>query len=210
MAWAVQPITSIQAYYDSLNDPTNDFVSPGAGTAAFPATNTYQTRFTVGQFDNLIITAFDVGTNNFIFRQLAERINIVRVDNPTVTGAHHILLYDRAGPIVNVTNINLASQYAATMEEILLANIINRGVDNVFCNTGNVDGNNNNIERIDYIFGDGYPAFGNLRKKGFMVMDRGGNDALWIAAILALDTNGNPASGSRLRARRARHGALGA
>lgn len=197
MAWAVQPITSIQAYYDSLNDPTNDFVSPGAGTAAFPATNTYQTRFTVGQFDNLIITAFDVGTNNFIFRQLAERINIVRVDNPTVTGAHHILLYDRAGPIVNVTNINLASQYAATMEEILLANIINRGVDNVFCNTGNVDGNNNNIERIDYIFGDGYPAFGNLRKKGFMVMDRGGNDALWIAAILALDTNGNPAAFSR-------------
>lgn len=210
MAWAVQPITSIQAYYDSLNDPTNDFVSPGAGTAAFPATNTYQTRFTVGQFDNLIITAFDVGTNNFIFRQLAERINIVRVDNPTVTGAHHILLYDRAGPIVNVTNINLASQYAATMEEILLANIINRGVDNVFCNTGNVDGNNNNIERIDYIFGDGYPAFGNLRKKGFMVMDRGGNDALWIAAILALDTNGNPAFGSRLRARRARHGPVGA
>lgn len=196
-AIGVQPITSIQAYYEDVDDSTYDFVSPGAGTASFPATNIYRTRFTVGPYNDLIITSFDVGTNNFIFRQLAERINIVRVDNPTVTGAHHILLYDRAGPIVNVTNINLASEYAATMEEILLATIINRGVDNVFCNTGNADGNNNNVERIDYIFGDGYPAYGNLRKKGFMVMDRGGNDALWVAAILALDTNGLPAAFSR-------------
>ncbi len=193
-AQAVQPITSIQAYFDSLSDPTNDFAAPGAGTGAFPATNTYSTSFTEGQFDNLIITSFDVGTNNFIFRQLAEKISIVRVDNASITGAHHILLYDQNGPIVGVTNISLSSQYAGTMEEILLASIINRGVDNVFCNTGNGDGNNNNIERIDYLFDDGYPAYGDLNRKGFMVMDRGGNDALWINAILALDTNGNPAA----------------
>ena len=194
VAQAVQPITSIQAYFDSLNDPSQDFTSPGGGTGAFPAGTTYSTRFTEGTFDNLIITSFDVNTNNYIFRQLAEKIVIVRVDNPTITGAHHILLYDQNGPIVGGTNISLSSQYAGTMEEILLASIINRGVDNVFCNTGNGDGNNNNIERIDYIFDDGYPAYGNLNRKGFMVMDRGGNDALWIAAILALDTNGNPAA----------------
>ena len=189
---AVSPITSIQAYFDSLDDPSNDFISPGAGSGGFPSGTTYSTRFTEGQFDNLIITSFDVGTNNYIFRQLAERIDIVRVANPTVTGAHHILLYDQNGPIVSGTNISLSSQFADTMEEILLANIINRGVDNVFCNTGNGDGNNNNIERIDYIFDDGYPAYGNLRKKGFMVMDRGGNDALQIAAILELSSSNTP------------------
>lgn len=191
-ASAVTPITSIQAHYDSLDDPTNDFTANGGGTGAFPTGTVYSTTFTDGQFDNLIIDGFDVGTNNFIFRQLAERINVVRVNNSSVTGQHQILLYDQEGPIQNVTNISLSSQYAANMEEILLATIINRGVDNVFCNTGNGDGNNNNIERIDYIFRDGYPAFGNLRKKGFMIMDRGGNDACWIAAILALDTNGMP------------------
>ncbi len=191
---AVSPITSIQAHFDSTDDPSNDFAALGAGTGAFPGDTTYLSTFTVGQFDNLIIDAFDVSTNNFIFRQLAQQIRIVRVDNASVTGAHHILLYDQEGAIQNVTNILLSSQYVGTMEEILLADVINRGVDNVFCNAGNGDGNNNNIERIDYIFGDGYPAFGNLRKKGFMVMDRGGNDALWIAAILSLDTNGNPAS----------------
>lgn len=194
---AVSPITSIQAYYDSVSDPGDDFSAPGAGTGAFPTSRIFNTKFTDGQFDNLIITSFDVGTNNFIFRQLAEKISIVRVDNPTVTGAHHIILYDQNGPIQNTTNISLASQFAETMEETLLANIINRGADNVFCNTGNGDGNNNNIERIDYIFDDGYPAYGSLNRKGFMVMDRGGNDALWIAAILALDTNGNPAAFSR-------------
>lgn len=196
-AMAVSPITSIQAYFDSLDDPSEDFTARGAGTGSFSSNLTYNTKFTEGQFDNLIITSFDVGTNNFIFRQLAEKIVIVRVNNPTVTGAHHILLYDQNGPIVNTTNISLSSQFSGTMEEILLANIINRGVDNVFCNTGNGDGNNNNIERIDYLFDDGYPAYGALNRKGFMVMDRGGNDALWIAAILALDTNGNPAAFSQ-------------
>ena len=191
-AMAVSPITSIQAHFDSTDDSSNDFANPGAGTGAFPAGNTYNVTFTDGQFDNLIIDAFDVGTNNFIFRQLAQLIRLVRVDNASITGAHHILLYDQEGPIQSVTNILLSSQYVATTEEILLADVINRGVDNVFCNTGNGDGNNNNIERIDYIFGDGYPAFGDLTKKGFMVMDRGGNDALWIAAILSVDSSNYP------------------
>ncbi len=195
-AVAVSPITSIQAYFDSLDDASNDFTSPGGGSGAFPTGTTYSTRFTEGLFDNLIITSFDVSTNNYIFRQLAERIDIIRVDNATITGAHHILLYDQNGPIDSVTNISLSSEFADTMEEILLASIINRGVDNVFCNTGNGDGNNNNIERIDYIFDDGYPAYGNLRKKGFMVMDRGGNDALQIAAILSLTASNTPASWS--------------
>lgn len=193
-AFAVQPITSIQAHYDSLDDPSEDFAINGAGSGAFPTGTVFQSQFTVGQFDNLVIDAFDVSTNNFIFRQLAQRISIVRVNNSSVTGAHHILLYDQEGAIQDTTNIFLSSQFVQDMEDILLSEVINRGVDNVFCNTGNGDGNNNNIERIDYIFNDGYPAFGNLRKKGFMVMDRGGNDALWIAAILSLDTNGSPAS----------------
>lgn len=193
-AGGVSPITSIQAHYDSLDDESEDFAAIGAGSGAFPTGTTYLSRFTVGQFDNLIIDAFDVGTNNFIFRQLAQSINIVRVDNASVTGAHQILLYDQEGAIQNGTNIALSSQFVPDMEGILLADVINRGVDNVFCNTGNGDGNNNNIERIDYIFGDGYPAFGNLLAKGFMVMDRGGNDALQIAAILSVDSNGLPAS----------------
>jgi hypothetical protein len=99
-AGAVQPITSIQAHYDSLDDSSEDFAINGGGSGAFPTGTVYQSRFTVGTFDNLVIDAFDVGTNNFIFRQLAQRISIVRVDNPTITGAHHILLYDQEGAIL--------------------------------------------------------------------------------------------------------------
>ncbi len=193
----MSPITSIQAYYDSITDASDNFSSRGAGTGAFSTNTTFNTAFNEGVFNNLIITSFDVGTNNFIFRQLAEKIVLVRVDNPTVTGAHHIVLYAQNGPIQNGTNIALASSFAESMEETLLASVINRGADNVFCNTGNGDGNNNNIERIDYIFDDGYPAYGALNRKGFMVMDRGGNDALWIAAILGLDTNGMPSAFSK-------------
>ncbi len=47
-AGAVSPITSIQAYVDSLDDDSNDFNSPGAGSIGFPAALTYQTKFTEG------------------------------------------------------------------------------------------------------------------------------------------------------------------
>lgn len=194
---SVSPITSIQAYYDSIDDPDADYSITGSGSSGFPTNLTYNINFTQGQFDNLRITSFDVGTNNFIFRQLAQKIVLVRVDNSTITGAHHIVLYSQNGPIVNTTNILISSQFEASMEDVLLSDVVNRGADNVFANTGNGDGNNNNIERIDYIFDDGYPAYGALNRKGFMVMDRGGNDALWISAVLGLDTNGNPSAFSK-------------
>jgi len=84
------------------------------------------------------------------------------------------------------------------MEESLRSSFINRGADNVFCNQGDGNGNNNNIERIDYIFEDGYPLHDNLGLRGFLVMDRSGtttgNDAFQLAAITGLGTNGLPSS----------------
>ena len=87
---------------------------------------------------------------------------------------------------VTGTNIDLKPSYVGTMEQALLSTNINRGTDNIFCNTGNGNGDNNNIERVDYIFADGYPVHDNFGLRGFLVMDRGGNDPFQIAVITNL------------------------
>ncbi|MBD2110436.1 MULTISPECIES: DUF11 domain-containing protein [Cyanophyceae] len=98
--------------------------------------------------------------------------------------------------------LTLAPGQVAGIEEAMLSNIINRGIDNVFNNVPEVAPEQNgqetanNIERIDYIItapGILVPVAdqGNV---GFLILERGGNDAFKIAAITALDGNGAPAA----------------
>ncbi|MBD1874652.1 DUF11 domain-containing protein [Nodosilinea sp. FACHB-131] len=100
------------------------------------------------------------------------------------------------------TTLTLAPGQVGGIEEAMLSNIINRGIDNVFNNVpevapgGTGQETANNIERIDYIItapGITVPVAdqGNV---GFLILERGGNDAFKIAAITALDGNGAPAA----------------
>jgi len=192
-AMAQQPITGLQASFDSLGDDSQDYSGPGGGSSGFNAGTTYRHRFNRTAQNNLSIESFDVGTNSFLFRQLSQQINLARVNNANITGDHHVILYD-IEDITDSTNINMRSSRTFTMEETLLSSFINRGADNVFANDGDGNGNNNNIERIDFIFGLPVPAFGDLTTRGFLVMDRGGNDAFQVAAITGVDSNNFPTS----------------
>ena len=142
--------------------------------------------------NDLILSDFQIdvgaGVETFDVIRLADRINIFRVDNSTVSGEKQLLFYENGGP--SGTNINLRPGFLNTMEEALLNSTINRGTDNVFANSGGT--NNNNIERIDFIFDEGLVVPSDLNGEGFTVMERNGNDDFKIAAITSLDTNGNP------------------
>ena len=189
-AVALQGLTGIQAEYDNITGAakTNDDYNSAGASATFPAAG-YRNTFNVGTNNNLIITGFDIGTNNYGFVQLANQIKINRVNNTDATGDVHIILYEQYAAITD-TNLQQKGTFQSTMEATLLSASVNRGADNVFCNTGNGEGNNNNIERLDYVFGDGYPAYNALNLRGFLVMDRGGNDALRIAAITNVTPSG--------------------
>ncbi len=191
-ALAGQGITGIKATYETNARTNDDYAATGAtgsGGAFDPAT-TYNIKFNITTQNNLRCDGFEVGTNEFSYILLADRINLARIDNPTpCTGALHIILYEDNGYAAG-TNIDFKSSYTPTMESSLLSVFVNRGSDNTFCNTGNGNGNNNNIERIDYIFADGYPLHDNSSLRGFVIMDRGGNDQFKIAAITNLDAGG--------------------
>ena len=180
------------ASYDTQTITTNNYATTGGGSADFPAATSYSVRFDEGSQNNLILTGFEVGGQAFNFVLLADVINLERVNNVNATGSLHIVLYEDYS--VTGTNVALRPNFARTMMESLRGSIVNRGADNVFANAGDGNGNNNNIERIDYIFPDGFPVFNNIDQRGFLVMDRGGNDRFKIAAITALNSSGKPAA----------------
>ena len=191
----VRPVTGIMAQYDNLDDTNDNYSVRGAGSGDYPTGTVYNLRFNSGEQNNLIIQGFETGTNVYNYVQLAQRINIVRVDNPVVTGLHNIVFFEESSVVSS--NVDLKPSLVNTMVESLRSDLVNRGADNVFANQGDGNGNNNNIERIDYIFNAGFPYYNFTDQRGFLVMDRGGNDRFKIAVITAIDANGLPAAFSR-------------
>ncbi len=81
---------------------------------------------------------------------------------------------------------------ATSMTEALTGNVVSWGTDNVF---DNVASNNNNIERIDFVYPGGIQPQNALQLAvGFSVIERGGSDTFQIAAITGVDGSGNPTS----------------
>lgn len=190
----VRPVTGISAFYAAVDDTNGNYSVAGGGTGNYPAGTTYRVGFNVGEQNNLVIRAFETGTNVFNYIQLAQQINIVRVDG-NVTGQHNIIFFEESS--VLGTNVDLKPSLVTTMIDSLRSDLVNRGADNVFANQGDGNGNNNNIERIDYVFNAGFPYYNFTDQRGFLVMDRGGNDRFKIAVILAVDSNGMPTAFSR-------------
>jgi len=186
----VQAITGLSAHYDNLSSTNDDYSTPGSGAGGYPSGTQYDMKFNVGNQNNLEIDGFEVGTNVYDFIQLAQKINIIRVDNPVVTGTHNIVFFETE--TLSGTNLHLKPSLVTTMVDSLRSDLANRGADNVFANGGNGAGNNNNIERIDYIFNAGFPYYNFTDQRGFLVMDRGGNDRFKIAVVLAVDSNDMP------------------
>ena len=92
------------------------------------------------------------------------------------------------------SNISLKGPKESSLVQAFGGNNMLVGADNLFSNTGNSVGNNTNIARLDMLFPSGFKSSTSL---AFAVLDRGptgDHDAFKVAAITALDSNGNPAN----------------
>ena len=118
------------------------------------------------------------------------------------------LEFRRSGPIerqilffeennVTLTNLDIAPGIVANLEEAMLSNVINRGIDNVFSNVSTTpQDTGNNIQRIDYIIDGGLTIPANQQEDiGFLILERGGNDNFKIAAITGLEAGAPSAYG---------------
>ena len=127
-------------------------------------------------------------TESYQILRFADRISIFRVDNANITGNKQLLFFEEATS--NTSDRDLRPSYVNTMEEALLNEGINRGSDNVFANDAGT--NENNIERIDFIFDDGVTVPPDPAEEGFIILERGGNDDFKVAAIKSLGSSGDP------------------
>jgi hypothetical protein len=79
-------------------------------------------------------------------------------------------------------------------KQVFDANNVLVGADNLFSTEGNGVGNDTNVDRLDILFTGGVTA---SAAEAFSIMERGpsnDHDSFKIAAITALDSNGNPSN----------------
>ena len=151
--------------------------------------NCYDNDFGTG--DNIRLTGFSVGDKSYSLLQLVDDVKFRRVDNKRVKGERHIYF------LKSGSNGSIASDEIFTMEDAVRSEFISTGTDNVFANKGGK--NFNNIERVDFLIDGGLLVQQQYKDHaGFLLLERGGNDPFKIAAITAVDSNGNPTAFGKL------------
>lgn len=117
-------------------------------------------------------------------------IKLNRKNNATITNPNKFTGFFELGSGSTTTNKYYAAEYSDDLGALINSYTLNRGVDNIFANNNTTA---NNIERIDLITTNGMtiPMGVSTTKIGILIVERGGNDNYKLAAITALDTNGN-------------------
>lgn len=153
---------------------------------------------------------FERATNLSVPPVVPDRVEFRRVGTvATAAGGlagRQLLFYEQvpnAGASIN-DPLNIGPRFipetpgVETISTAMLSPVVNRGIDNVFNNItveSNGQDTRNNIERIDYIIGNGAlvdPSTINLDDVGFLILERGGNDSFRIATITGLNPAGPP------------------
>jgi CshA-type fibril repeat protein len=189
-------ISGIIASYTDLPDTTSSYTANEVGSPDGDSTpnESYTYNFPVGSNNDLVVSGFTAASSTYNLVQLVDEVRLRRIPNSNVSSAsgRQVFWYERQSLNSTGNVLDLKPSRINTMEQALLGNVINRGVDNLFANQG--DNNINNIERIDFIASGGLtaPTVANLNDIGFLLLERGGNDPLTIAAITAVDASGNP------------------
>lgn len=173
--------------------------APNSGTFNGCAKDASSYSFKNGTKNGLLLTDITVNGFNYMLTNSAPAtIKLRRVNNAAVTGNRHIIFLESVtAPATGCPGnkqYRLKSPYLDDMELFLNNNYVNQGTDNIFTNAGNGDGNNNNIERVDVVFSNGVSS-SIATQAGFALFDRGINNAhdpFRIAAITAINTNGDP------------------
>ena len=170
-------------------DVSGDYSIVGRGTALFPSNQTFNLSFNTGM-GNLSLDGFSIAGTEYSRITNADQVFVRRVGNAN-SSTQRFRYFAEAEVVGN--DINIQPTRPSSIEDIVLSNIINRGVLDFFRNDNGGIEQANNVERLDVVFTQGLtaPAVG-LNEAGFMQVEKSGNNPFQIAAITAIDGAGNP------------------
>lgn len=195
-AYAIFGVNGIVIENQTLPAGTNYAPAGGDGTNLSATTNFGTTNQT---FDEIV----DSGGNTAPIITTVPLTNIfVRRSNVGLGGGgnefnREFIFYDRAGDTIGDATIDIASpRFGESSTDVtvaaLTARSLNFGNESIFGNSGSA-ARQNNIERLDFVFAGGMiPNSAAALDFGFIIMERGGNDSIKVAPVLAVDGSGNP------------------
>jgi len=142
-----------------------------------------------GQGKDLVIDGFEYQGHRYEYVSELPNVVIRRSDNSNASGNPCGLFAEK-----NTDAYHLKPTFPkdCDMAKIMSGRVINVGALDLFRNT---DYTAKNIERVDFISPNGITAPQNsadLSKAGHVVTEKSGNNEIKIAAILSIDSNGNP------------------
>ncbi len=169
-----------------------------AATASTYTNNGAHYQWGVG--NDLVIKGFVYQGNHYDYQQFADRVEVKRVDNARASGNRCSVFAETSG-----SSLLYASSYPGTANvqgncnigELIASNVINTGALDVFSNNGVKPFSIKNIERVDFILDRGLlakPTQAELALSGQVVIEKAANNPLQMAAIIALDSAGNPSA----------------
>ena len=187
-------ITTVNTFTSPGTPSTQSVTGAVGGGPEFTSTTTYTVNYAG---DTLGINSFTTGAGATLqtYAPVAIAGQATLQRNPADSTPSNNILWERnsatpgSGNTINVAGPAVGQESAAFGASSLNLNV---GTDNIFANTGNGAGNNNNIERADFVFSSAVTASSAL---SLAVFERGqptSHDGFKIAAILATDGTGKP------------------
>lgn len=151
-----------------------------------------------GAGTNTVLNGFTHQNQAFVYdAATVDRVEVLRVDNINASGVRCNLYVESINNefVYSPSYPGNADESICDVRQMVSNNILNVKPLDVFTNAGSRPDSINNIERIDFITENGI-ATGlrpeQLQVSGVAVMEKAGNNALKLAAITSLDSNGVP------------------
>ena len=196
---AQSPVTGI---YQNTTSSVSGSSYTTSGAASSPLSgNTYTYAYGANSgYSDHVITLLSIESQGIGYRYESIPVNVTfrRVNNAAITGTRDLMFYFGT---ISGSNIKLKAPYVDDMTTAFTGNTnLQRGSDNLFANTGDGNGNVNNIERLDVVIDAGISLV-SADVQGFALMERGAinqHDAFVVGVITAIDGSGNPTSFSNL------------
>ncbi|PON18301.1 hypothetical protein C2W62_08635 [Candidatus Entotheonella serta] len=190
-AHALQGIDRLDTTSELTPDTSGDYTIAGRETR-FPSDEMFNLRFNTNT-GNLRLNGFSISGTPYSRVDNADRVFVRRTGN---ANSNPLRFRYFAEAVVEGNNIDISPSRPTAIGALVLDNIINRGVLDMFMNVDQGGERANNIERLDMVFSDGIiaPAAANLNRAGFIQMEKSGNNPFQIAVITAVDALGQPAA----------------
>lgn len=190
VARAQTTISGITVNNTSATSTIYTATSPADAINSINPSTAYQVNNGAG--NNTSVNAYTINGSSYTNFLFPDTLVIKRTDGGSFLNAWYTMDLINTGTSPNT--LVLEPDRANDLETMYQSGILNAGFDDLLINTDDVDGYAPpQVERIDVLWYSGMVSCA-PNNTAFTIIERGGDDDIRVAAVTALDANGNPSS----------------